>query len=102
MPLGYLLTVATAKAYASDMFRLPIITSSHVWILTMVLAIIFGLIAHLFVQQAIHTMDWLECVENAGVTRKVVSGQWSVARNRKQFLPLPMNCSDHQHLTTDH
>ena len=63
MPLGYLLTVATAKAYASDMFRLPIITSSHVWILTMVLAIIFGLIAHLFVQRAIHTMDWLDALK---------------------------------------
>ena len=27
MPLGYLLTVVTAEAYASDMFRLPIVTS---------------------------------------------------------------------------
>ncbi len=27
MPLGYLITVVTAEAYASDMFRMPIITS---------------------------------------------------------------------------
>ena len=61
--LGARETLAEAQAYASDLFRLPIITSSRVWILTMVLAIIFGLIAHLFVQRAIHTMDWLDALK---------------------------------------
>ena len=63
MPLGYLLMLATAEAYASDLFRLPIVTSSGLWILTMVMAIIFGLITHLFVQRAINKMDWLDALK---------------------------------------
>ena len=63
MPLGYLLTVMIAKAYASDMFRLPIITSPGLWIITMALAVIFGLMAHLFVQRAIHGMNWLDALK---------------------------------------
>ncbi len=63
MPLGYLLTIMIAKAYASDMFRLPIITSPSLWTLTMVLAVIFGLVAHLFVQRAINKMNWLDALK---------------------------------------
>jgi putative ABC transport system permease protein len=63
MPLGYLLTVATARAYASDLFRLPIIVSGGLWTLTLALAVVFGLVTHLFVQRAIHTMDWLDALK---------------------------------------
>ncbi len=63
MPLGYLLTVAIAKAYASDMLRLPIITSPGLWAITMLLAVVFGLVAHLFVQRAIHKMNWLDALK---------------------------------------
>ncbi len=63
MPLGYLLMLASAEAYASDLFRLPIVTSPGLWILTMVLAIVFGLITHLFVQRAINKMDWLDALK---------------------------------------
>ena len=63
MPLGYLLTLMIAKAYASDMFRLPIVTSPGLWIITMALAVVFGLVAHLFVQRAIHKMNWLDALK---------------------------------------
>ncbi len=63
MPLGYLLTLMIAKAYASDMFRLPIVTSPGLWITTMLLAVLFGLTAHLFVQRAIHKMNWLDALK---------------------------------------
>lgn len=63
MPLGYLLTAATAEGYASDLFRLPLVTPTGLWVLTMSLAILFGLITHLFVQRAINTMDWLDALK---------------------------------------
>ena len=63
MPLGYLLTVATAWAYNSEMFRLPIITTPGTWLWTLALAVIFGLVAHLFVQRAIHRMAWLDALK---------------------------------------
>jgi putative ABC transport system permease protein len=63
MPLGYLLTVVNAEAYASDMFRLPILTNSRIWISTLAYAILFGLLTHLAVQRAIHKMDWLDALK---------------------------------------
>ncbi len=63
MPLGYLMTLAIAAEYASDLFRLPVVTSPGLWILTMVLAIVFGLITHLFVQRTINKMDWLDALK---------------------------------------
>jgi putative ABC transport system permease protein len=63
MPLGYLLTVATAAAYASDMFRLPIVTSPATWWLTLALAVVFALAAHALVQRTVHRMDWLDAMK---------------------------------------
>jgi len=63
MPLGYLLTVATAAAYASEMFRLPIVTSPAIWGLTLLLAVVFALAAHGFVQRTIGRMNWLDAMK---------------------------------------
>ena len=63
MPLGYLLTRVTAATYASDMFRLPIVTRPGIWCWTFVLAVVFWLLAHLAVQREVHRMDWLEAVK---------------------------------------
>jgi putative ABC transport system permease protein len=63
MPLGYALTRLVAVAYASEMFRLPIIASAGMWMLTMCLAVVFGLFTHLFVQRAVSTMDWLDALK---------------------------------------
>jgi putative ABC transport system permease protein len=63
MPLGYALTVITAEAYASDMFRMPIVASPGLWMATMAMALVFGLVTHLFIQRAISTMDWLDALK---------------------------------------
>ncbi len=63
MPLGYLLTKFAAVAYASEMFRMPIVASPGLWITTLAFAVFFGLITHVFVQRAIHGMDWLDALK---------------------------------------
>jgi len=63
MPLGYLLTVWTSLEYESEMFRLPIVSSAGTWLRAIVLAMVFALLAHLFVQRAIHKMDWLDALK---------------------------------------
>ena len=63
MPLGYMLTVITVNEYASDMFRLPIITTPDIWYGTLIFAVIFAVLAHLAVQRAIHKMDWLDALK---------------------------------------
>ena len=63
MPLGYLLTVAMAETYESEMFRFPVVSSPGTYIWTTVLAVLFTLIAHLLVQLTIHRMDWLEALQ---------------------------------------
>jgi hypothetical protein len=45
------------------MFRLPIITGPDLWIRIMLYAIVFALTTHLFVQRAIHRMDWLDALK---------------------------------------
>ena len=63
MPVGYLLSVATSAAYDTEMFRFPVVASAGTWVWTLVLAVLFGLAAHGFVQLAIHRMDWLEALQ---------------------------------------
>lgn len=63
MPLGYFLTVLTAVAYASEMFRLPVVARPTTWLLTLVLGGVFAGGAHLVVQRAIHRMAWLEAIK---------------------------------------
>jgi len=63
MPLGYLLTAATVWSYNSELFRVPIVTTTGTWVWTLILAVVFGLIAHLFVQRSIHRMAWLDALK---------------------------------------
>jgi putative ABC transport system permease protein len=63
MPMGYLLTVTTVWSYNSEMFRVPIITRPGTWGWTLILAVLFGLIAHLFVQRSIGRMAWLDALK---------------------------------------
>lgn len=63
IPLGYFQTEITAKAYASDMFRMPVIITPGILITTMVYAAIFALLTHLAVQRAINSMDWLDALK---------------------------------------
>ena len=59
MPLGYLLTCHRRGVRQRDV---PLADRHHpgTWIWTLVLAVVFGLIAHLFVQRSIHRMKWLD------------------------------------------
>jgi len=60
LPLGYLLVYLTSLAYATnDLFRMPVVSSLWVWIVTVVLATVFALLAHLVVQLRIHRLDFL-------------------------------------------
>jgi putative ABC transport system permease protein len=63
MPLGYTLTCWVSAEYASEMFRMPMVTGPITWLWTLLLAIVFGLLAHGFVQHAIHRMDWLDSLK---------------------------------------
>ncbi len=63
MPVGYGLSVLVSKAYDTEMFRFPVVSSAGTYLWTLVLAVLFALIAHLGVQHAIHRMDWLEALQ---------------------------------------
>jgi putative ABC transport system permease protein len=63
MPLGYFLTVVTAESYASDMFRLPILTTPDIWIGTLLCAVVFTLMTQVLVQRAINKMEWLDALK---------------------------------------
>jgi len=63
LPLGYLLTVITAQMYASDLFRMPIVTTPGLWLLTLSLAVVFGLLTHLCIQRSIQKTAWLDALK---------------------------------------
>ena len=61
--LGYLLAGITSVAYDTELFRFPVVSTPATWIWTLVLAVLFGLSAHLLVQIAVHRMDWLGALQ---------------------------------------
>lgn len=63
MPIGYSLSVLVSWAYDTELFRFPVIATPGTWIWTLLLAVVFGLLAHLFVQLVIHRMNWLEALQ---------------------------------------
>jgi putative ABC transport system permease protein len=63
MPIGYLLAVGMAITYDTEMFRFPVVATTATWVWTVVLAVLFGVGAHLVVQRTIHKMNWLEALE---------------------------------------
>jgi putative ABC transport system permease protein len=63
LPVGYALTLWLTKVrFDTEMFRFPLITRPVVWMLVIGLAIVFCLVAHLFVQIAINRLDWREAL----------------------------------------
>lgn len=63
MPLGYLLTVAAASTYDTEMFRFPVVAQPSTWVKTIVLALVFALAAHAAVQRSIHRMNWRDALQ---------------------------------------
>ncbi len=61
-PLGYLLIWYLTAVYDTEMFRFPLIMPPVVMLKTFVMAMVFGLAAHLFVQRDINRMDWREAL----------------------------------------
>jgi putative ABC transport system permease protein len=56
-PVGYSLVWYLTYVYDTEMFRFPLIVPPSVWLKTFALAVLFGLLAHLFVQREINKMD---------------------------------------------
>jgi len=63
MPLGYALTMTIAAAYASDLFRLPLVAPLGMWMKTLLFAVGFGLLTHIVVQKQVNDMDWLDALQ---------------------------------------
>jgi len=63
MPIGYFLSVLVAELYDTELFRFPVIAMPTTWIWTLAAAVLFGLVAHGFVQLVVHWMDWLEALQ---------------------------------------
>ncbi len=63
LPAGYYLSVLIAEMYDSEMFRFPVVSTTATWVGSVVMAIVFAMSAHVFVQLAIHRMDWLEALQ---------------------------------------
>ena len=63
MPLGYLMTVGMAEMYESEMFRFPVVSTASTYVYTLVMAVVFAVLAHLLVQREISRMDWLEALK---------------------------------------
>ena len=63
LPVGYGLILVSAAAYrANDLIRLPVVTAPWVWWATLVLALVFMLLAHAVVQYRIRRMNVLEAL----------------------------------------
>lgn len=63
MPIGYYLTVLMAISYDSELFRFPVISTAATWAATALLAIVFCIMAQLFVQRSILKMKWLDALQ---------------------------------------
>ena len=60
LPFGYFLVVLTSLAYAqNDLFRLPVVSAPWVWITTILLSMLFAMMAHAVVQFRVHRLDYL-------------------------------------------
>ncbi len=63
LPFGYFLVVLTSLAYEqNDLIRLPVVSAPWVWTTTIVLSIVFALMAHAVVQWRVHRLDFREAL----------------------------------------
>lgn len=60
LPLGYSLAYALSRMYDTEMFRFPLVSPPKVWYGTVVMAVLFALVAHAVVQRTINRLDWLD------------------------------------------
>jgi putative ABC transport system permease protein len=62
LPLGLWLAVWLISVHSTELYRLPIVASPGSFVITMALALIFTLLAHVLVQAAINRLDWLDAL----------------------------------------
>lgn len=60
LPLGYFISWALSRMYDTEMFRFPLVSPPRVWWGAVVMAAIFAIAAHGFVQRSITKLDWLD------------------------------------------
>ncbi len=59
LPTGYWLSYWIDHASSTEIIRMPFIIAPHSWAVTIVLGVVFALLAHYPVQRTINKMDWL-------------------------------------------
>ena len=62
LPLGYLLMRWMVVLYDTEFYRFPLVTQPDAYLLTVLLAVVFIVVAHLFVQRAINRLNWQEAL----------------------------------------
>ena len=62
LPFGYWMLQGLATQFTNDAYTMPCIVSGASWVWTIVLAMIFVLISHIFVKRAIKRLNWEEAL----------------------------------------
>ena len=62
LPVGYWMLQGLATQFTNDAYTMPCVVSGASWIWTIILAVIFVLISHIFVQRAIKKLNWGEAL----------------------------------------
>jgi putative ABC transport system permease protein len=62
-PIGYVLVTAVAKAYDTELFRMPVVWSVSTVATTATIAVIFVVIVQVFVYGQVRRIDWLEGIK---------------------------------------
>jgi putative ABC transport system permease protein len=63
LPLGYGLVALAAKAYETELYRLPVIVKPATVVISGVVAFVFIVMAQWFVYRQIQKLDWLEGIK---------------------------------------
>lgn len=62
LPVGFALAVWIISAHTREAYRLPLVSSPGSYAITMLLAVLFTIAAHLLVQRTIDALDWQEAL----------------------------------------
>ncbi len=58
--MGYSLAWILSRVYDTEMFRFPVVSPPWVWYGTVLIAVVFAVVAHAVVQRSINHLDWLD------------------------------------------
>lgn len=63
LPLGYVMLLAMARAYNSELYRIPVVVRPGMIVGTLVLALLFMAVSQLIVLRQVRKLDWLEGIK---------------------------------------